>query len=220
MNRRVLFWAGIVSSALTMAGVLLLDRPLAQWLRASGHENAAFFREGLAALDSVSGLAAGHIWWACCVFIAIGAAWLGIRRSALVPRVLVATGLIDAAAIEGMILLKGVFGRLRPAQVLESGDWSALWFVGGGSFPSGHSAFYFGLFLPLAAACPHRWARAVLLAVPVFVVLARIDLARHFLSDVAASAVMVALIAWIVATVLQRWLPTPAAHPGQAARDA
>ena len=108
-----------------------------------------------------------------------------------------------------MIAGKHHFGRLRPQQVLASGDWAHVWHAGGGSFPSGHSAFYFGLLLPLAVACPRRWQRMLLLAIPVFVVLARIDLEKHFLSDVSASAIIAALYALVVSIVLRRWLPPP-----------
>ena len=94
-------------------------------------------------------------------------------------------------------------------EVLAGGDWSHVWHAGGGSFPSGHSAFYFGLLLPLAAACPRAWQRALLVAVAVFAILARIDLAKHFLSDVSASALIAASYALLVASVLRRWLPAP-----------
>jgi membrane-associated phospholipid phosphatase len=206
MDRRILYWTGGIAGVLMLAGLLGLDRPLAEWVRASGIENAAFFRDGLALLDRASGLASRRIWWPAGLLVAGGVVWLAWRRDERAPRVLIATGLIDAAAIELMIRLKDLFGRLRPSEVLASGDWASVWFAGGGSFPSGHSAFYFGLFLPLAAACPQRWARAVLLAVPVYVVLARIDLARHFLSDVAASALMVAILAAIAGAASGNWL--------------
>jgi len=94
--------------------------------------------------------------------------------------------------------------------VFEAGDWSHVWFVGGDSFPSGHSAFYFGLLLPLAAACPIRWLRWLLVAIPLYVVVARIDMAKHFLSDVSASALMVSIFALVAAWLTARWLPPPA----------
>ncbi|MEO5561751.1 MAG: hypothetical protein ABIR10_18955, partial [Dokdonella sp.] len=62
----------------------------------------------------------------------------------------------------------------------------------------------------LAAACPIRWLRNLLLAIPVYVILARIDLAKHFLSDVSTSAVIAALYALLLATLMRRWLTPPA----------
>jgi membrane-associated phospholipid phosphatase len=210
MDRRLLGWVAAISALLLALGLLAADRPLAQWVHASGIENARVFEWGLLALDTLFGL---HLWFwlAGCTALAIGVAGVAWRRPAHWPRVFLAAGIVQIATLHTMILGKTHFGRLRPSQVFESGDWSQLWFIGGGSFPSGHSAFYFGLLLPLAAACPIRWLRALLLAIPVFVALARIDLARHFLSDVAASALIAAVYALIVATLARRWLPAPVA---------
>jgi membrane-associated phospholipid phosphatase len=200
-----------VSALFVALGLSGIDRPLAQWVRDSGVENAHVFEWSLAALDFASGM---HLWYwlAGCTALAIGAIGVVRWRLARWPRVFLVAGALQIVTLHTMILGKTYFGRLRPAQVLESGDWSTIWFVGGGSFPSGHSAFYFGLLLPLAAACPIRWLRALLLAIPLLVVLARIDLARHFVSDVAASALIAALYALLVATVAQRWL-APAQTP-------
>jgi len=71
---------------------------------------------------------------------------------------------------------KNLFGRPRPFELLEKGGWDHAWFEGGSSFPSGHTGFYFGLFLPLAYLFP-RW-RWPLLATPFFVAIARY--AHHF----------------------------------------
>lgn len=208
MDRRLLGWVAVASALLMALGLLGIDRPLAEWMRASGVEQARAFAWGLGALDVASGM---HVWFwlAGTVVLAVGIALSLRRRDLCRPRALVAAACVQFACIGTMTLGKQHFGRLRPEQVLESGDWSHLWFAGGSSFPSGHSAFYFGLLLPLAAACPIRWLRMVLLAVPIYAVLARIDLARHFLSDVAASALIAALYALVVATLARRWLPPP-----------
>jgi len=209
MNRRLLSATAAISALLMAAGLLVLDRPLAEWVRASGLEQAAFFAAGLGALDAAAGM---HVsfWFAGGAALFAGLVGLALRRRARWPRALLAAGAVQYLCIATMILGKSHFGRLRPQQVLASGDWSQLWFAGGGSFPSGHSAFYFGLLLPLAAAARPAWLRALLLAVPVYAVLARIDLARHFLSDVSASALMAALYALAFSFALRRWLP-PAA---------
>ena len=208
MDRRLLGWVAAVSALCVALGLAGIDRPLAQWVRDSGIENARVFEWGLAALDFATGL---HLWFglAGCTALAIGIVGLLRWRQAGWPRAFLAAGTVQMLTLHAMILGKTYFGRLRPVQVLESGDWSAVWFVGGGSFPSAHAAFYFGLLLPLAAACPIRWLRALLLAIPVFVLLARIDMARHFLSDVAASALIAAVYTLLVATLARRWLPAP-----------
>jgi membrane-associated phospholipid phosphatase len=208
MDLRFLLGAALVAALFLAAGLAGLDRPLAEWVHASGIENARLFAWGLAALDVISGLRL----WICAlpwIAILIGTFELRLQRRVRLGYALLGAGLVQTAAIETMITGKEIFGRLRPLQVLASGDWSRVWFAGGESFPSGHSAFYFGLLLPLAAACPIRWLRIVLVAIPVYVGLARIDLAKHFVSDVSASVLMVSIYSLIAAWLMRRWLPAP-----------
>ncbi|MEP7042184.1 MAG: phosphatase PAP2 family protein [Dokdonella sp.] len=208
MNRRVLAVTLFIAAALCALGYFVVDRALAEWVRASGIENAVVFVYGLGALDWISGMVVS-IWLIGGIAFALGAIGWALRRAARWPRVLLAAALVQYATIATMIAGKDHFGRLRPQQVFAAGDWSHVWFAGGVSFPSGHSAFYFGLLLPLAAACPQRWLRTLLLAIPLFAVLARIDLAKHFLSDVSMSACLAAIYALIVASLLRHWLPLP-----------
>ncbi len=97
---------------------------------------------------------------------------------------------------------KAPFGRPRPFQALAEAAGSDRWFMGPdyGSFPSGHAAFYAGLFLPLALLIP-RWA-AALVAVPLLVGAQRIVSHDHYASDVGASF----LLAAMVAAGLWKWL--------------
>lgn len=205
MDRRVPAWVALVSASFAALGVLLVDRPLAEWVHRSGIAHARVFEWGLAVLDTLTGM---HLWFwlACSTAIALGVIGLAWKRHAEWPRAWLAAGFVQLATLHTMILGKSHFGRMRPSEVFEKGDWSQVWFVGGGSFPSGHSAFYFGLLLPLAAACPVRWLRNLLLAIPVFVVIARLGLERHFLSDVAASAVIASLYTLLAAWLLGRWM--------------
>ena len=208
MDRRFLLGAAIIAAVLMAVGFAGFDRPLAEWVHASGIANARVFDGGLLALDTVSGM---RVWIFALGWIAVvgGAIELRRERRVRLGYSLLAAGLVQLAALETMVAGKDIFGRHRPYEVLASGDWSNVWFAGGGSYPSGHSAFYFGLLLPLAAACPVRWLRWLLVAIPVYVVLARIDLEKHFLSDVSASALMVALYALFAAWLTERWLPAP-----------
>ena len=96
---------------------------------------------------------------------------------------------------------------MRPFQLIEKNDWSHIWFMGSNSFPSGHNAFFWGLFLPFAYVFPRY--RIALLIVPVFIGLARIDENYHFLSDVLASIALAALVTLIAAIVLRGWLRPP-----------
>lgn len=212
MNQRWLLATAVVAAILLLLGLFGADYPLARAVHESGFEKALVFERGLGALDTVVGM---HVWFWLAACVCIGIGLLGMllaSRLRLLTRLapaLFAAGLVQAATIGLMILGKGHFGRLRPYQVFASGDWSNVWFAGGGSFPSGHSAFYFGLFLPLAAAAPKVWQRAVLLAIPVFVVIARIDLGMHFLADVSASALIAASVALVVSLGMRRWQRAP-----------
>jgi membrane-associated phospholipid phosphatase len=103
------------------------------------------------------------------------------------------------------LVVKSVFGRLRPTQLLDSQARDASWFVGGGSFPSGHVAYYVSLFLPLMVVFP-RW-RWPLLFVPTFIVISRVNENDHFLSDTTGSIALVALITVGLMAVMERWLP-------------
>jgi membrane-associated phospholipid phosphatase len=206
MDRRFLVTFALIAAACAGLAFAGLDRPLAEWVRSSGIENARFFVWGLAALDTVTVL---HLFIVPWIAIIAGALLLRGERRVRLGMTLVTAGLVQLAAIHTMLLAKDYFGRLRPFKVFDQGDWSHVWFVGGDSFPSGHSAFYFGICLPLAAACRIRWLRAVLIAIPLYVVLARIDMAKHFLSDVSTSALMVALYALFAAWLTARWLPPP-----------
>jgi membrane-associated phospholipid phosphatase len=207
MDRRFLLGVALVAAFLMTAGFLGADRPLAEWVHASAFANARVFDWGLIALDTVTVLRTFALGW---VAIVVGTILLRRQRGMRLGYALVTAGIVQLAALQTMMLAKDYFGRHRPYEVLASGDWTGAWFAGGGSFPSGHSAFYFGLLLPLAAACPIRWLRWLLVAIPVYVVLARIDLEKHFLSDVSASALMVAVYALFAAWLTERWLPAPA----------
>jgi membrane-associated phospholipid phosphatase len=61
------------------------------------------------------------------------------------------------------------------------------------SFPSSHTAFYWGLLLP-AAACLPRY-RIPLLVLPVLISIGRIIENVHYISDVLAAIALVGLIA-------------------------
>lgn len=209
MDRRLLVWTAVVAAALMLLGFAGLDRPIAESLRSIGAEQSYVFKDGLGILDMVTGLGI-WIWLLGVVTLAVGVVGWALRRDDRWPRALIVAALVQLAAIGTMLAGKNFFGRLRPEQVLDAGDWSHLWFAGGVSFPSGHSAFYFGLLLPLAATVANLRLRALLMVIPVYVVLARIDLAKHFLSDVSASALMVSTYALVAAWLAQRWLPAPA----------
>jgi membrane-associated phospholipid phosphatase len=97
-------------------------------------------------------------------------------------------------------ILKNLFLRVRPYEYLNSGDSTKDFFSEGSSFPSAHTAHFFGLFLPILTLYPkYKW----LLILPVFVALSRIIANDHYLSDVAAGIYISILFTWLFVKVFK-----------------
>lgn len=211
MSKRVLATVALVALALMCIGLLWLDLPLARWVHDSGLAASPLMVGSIGVLDTIFGVKLSY-WLASSLCIVVGTALLVISRNRLRYRLpgqtLVSVALVQASTNLLMILGKNTFGRVRPVDLLASTDWSAMWFMGGGSFPSGHGAFYFGLLLPLAASTSRVWLRTLLLGIAVFVVLARINMERHYLSDVCASALIAACVALTLRALLQQFKAT------------
>ena len=211
MSRRALFITAVVCALIALVSIFAFDQAIAMAVHNSGFENAAFFVDGREFLDVFTGrgLVGSHVglgqFLLGGVFIVVGAIWLAIRRTSYGARALIFTGAVQWVTIEAAWQIKDFFGRMRPYQLIEKDDWSHIWFMGSNSFPSGHNAFFWGLFVPLMVAFP-RW-RIPLLIVPVFIGLARIDENYHFLSDVLASIALACLITLIAAELFRRWFP-------------
>jgi len=216
MSKRALAWTAAVALVVAFISALAFDRGLAEAVRHSGIESAAVIVRVREAFDVLTGSFLARSYGGIgqmllgATLIAIGLVWLLARRTNFTARALIFTGLVQICTIEAGSVLKGVFGRLRPFQLLEHNDWSHVWFAGGNSFPSGHVAFFWGLFLPLAYLYPKY--RVPLLVVPVFIAFARIDENVHFLSDVLGSIALAAFVTLLAAVVFGRWI-RPAASP-------
>lgn len=211
MSKRVLASVALIALALMCIGLLWLDLPLARWVHDSGLAASPLMVGSIGVLDTIFGVKLSY-WLASSLCIVVGTALLVISRNRLRYRLpgqtLVSVALVQASTNLLMILGKNTFGRVRPVDLLASTDWSAMWFMGGGSFPSGHGAFYFGLLLPLAASTSRVWLRTLLLGIAVFVVLARINMERHYLSDVCAAALIAACVALTLRALLQQFKAT------------
>lgn len=209
MSKRALAITAALCTGLALFCIALFDRRLLEAIHASALASAAFFVDGTHVLDTISGRRAlsSHTLSGlllCSILIALGIlGWL-FKRRAYLPRAMIFTGGVQLATMAGAWLLKGWFGRMRPLDALAHGDWSHVWFVGGNSFPSGHNAFFWGLFLPLMYLFPRY--RIVLLIVPVFIALARVDASMHFASDVFASIALAAFVTLLAAMLCSRWI--------------
>jgi membrane-associated phospholipid phosphatase len=206
LDRRFLAGVAIVSAILLVLGLAALDRPLAEWVRASGVENAAAIVWLQNAIETVVGRHVSR-WLFGFVALALGIVVFSIRRDAGIGRLLIVSALVQLGTTVVMLVGKDGFGRLRPNEVLAHGDWSHAWFAGGVSFPSGHLAFFAGFFVPFAAGIRSAWLRAAILGLPVFISVARIDVSAHFLSDVAASTLLAALLSLLAAALAPHAFP-------------
>ena len=126
--------------------------------------------------------------------------------------ILLYVGLVQFLSTTIADLAKPPFGRLRPWEAAAQGG-ADVWFVGANSFPSGHAAFYGGLFLPFVALSPRL--TPLWLVPPLFVAAARVMVNDHYLSDVAFSLALAALLAAMLLSVERRAWP-PAAALGAA----
>lgn len=209
MNKHSLALVAAIFSILALLSILLIDRHLAEAVHASALASAALFTEGTRALDLVAGRSllsshtlSGLLLGSCLVALGI-LGWLW-RRRAFAPRAAMFTGGVQLATIACAWVLKHIFGRMRPYEVIAHGDWSHVWFAGGNSFPSGHNAYFWGLFVPLMYLFPRY--RIPLLLIPVFIALARIDASMHFASDVFASIALAAFVTLMAAMLCRRWI--------------
>jgi membrane-associated phospholipid phosphatase len=202
MHRRQLLLFFLIAVVLTFVGIFLLDQPVAAFADRAGGRQSPVFQQGTHWLEVASGypipnigrffLAYLLLGGAAILFLARSTRYLGwiflfIGSTHLVNRLLAGT-------------LKNVFNRLRPFEVIEAGHWDWHFFGDrGSSFPSGHSAHFWSLFLPLAFLFPRY--RLLFFIVPVFITIARVGVNDHWCSDVIASAGLAALI-----TLLFAWL--------------
>jgi membrane-associated phospholipid phosphatase len=193
MSRRILHVHLLLGAMLAALGLLAFDRPVAEFVRTTGIEDAWLFAQGTAWLDLATGKEISKFLLGGALLLA-GAGLSLTERTRAPGRTLLYVANVQLFATLLTGVAKNLFGRLRPYEVLASGQWDATWFVGGSAFPSGHAGFYFGLCLPLAWRFP-RW-RWPLLGVAWFIAIARIVANDHYLGDVAASIAIAAALAW------------------------
>ncbi|WP_309615239.1 phosphatase PAP2 family protein [Salinibacterium sp.] len=108
----------------------------------------------------------------------------------------------------GMVqLLKSLFGRARPMDILVTADF--------GSFPSGHVANAATMAVTLAILLQRRWVWAAGVAYVVLMLLSRTYLGAHWLSDTIGGLLLgaaVAVLLWApLASRLQKEWSAPAA---------
>jgi membrane-associated phospholipid phosphatase len=175
------------------AGLLGLDRAL----QPEANVAPAFAAEALALLDLVFLKEISNFLLGFLLLMVAGALLISSRMRAI-GWPLLYLALVQFISTAVADLAKPIFGRLRPFEA-SAGD---VWFVGANSFPSGHTAFYAGLFFPLIFLLPRATLLWVLL--PLFVAGLRVLQHDHYLSDVAVSLALAAALAAALSPLLNR----------------
>lgn len=204
-RRRPLSWLSVYAAGLIVLGYVLLDRPLALWLkRVVGGDFEGFWK-------TVTHLGLGGVWlipsgiMLLLLFLAWRAAPTLEIRARLVRAAWIPGFLFLSVAASGLLntLIKIVVGRTRPRLLFEQGlyDFAPLTHAYvTNSFPSGHSQAAFAAMTALTLIFP-RYDIAFI-AIAVLVAASRVLTTVHFLSD----AVMGAWLGVVVTVLLHRLL--------------
>lgn len=210
MTRRQLVYCLLAAFALMLLGIFFFDRPVASFVQSAGGRDCVVLQEGTRWLEVASGFPIDRYFL---TYLMLGASLLLFIQRSTRPAawmiLFVATAHIASRLIGGT--LKNVFHRLRPFEVIQAGNWDWHFFGDrGSSFPSGHAAHFWGLFLPLLFLFPRY--RIPLLILPLFISIARVGVNDHWSSDVLASAGLAALITLICISIF-RIQPAPPRQP-------
>jgi membrane-associated phospholipid phosphatase len=206
MNRRQLLWAFLFAVFLTLLSIFFLDQPIATFGQRVDGRHSVVLQEGTHWLEVASGFPIGKFFLSYLLFGAAALFFIA-RSTRSVSWMLLFIGCSQLLTRLLAGVLKNLFQRLRPFEVIQAGNWDWKFFTGhGNSFPSGHSAHFWGLFFPLLFLFPRY--RLPLLIVPVFITIARVGVNDHWCSDVIASAGLAAAV-----TLMFIWLFKM--HPAQ-----
>jgi len=195
-GRRIL-WIGIVAVVLAIGlGVLLLIRgngPLSiddGWM----HDLAAIRGPVLTAVSDAMNFIGGG-WFSIFVVPLGGAALFLLARRRRAALVFIVASAVSAALVQ---LLKGLFGRARPEDILVAVD--------PGSFPSGHTANAATIAIVLGLLLSRVWVWVAGAVWVVAMALSRTYLGAHWLSDTVGGALLgagVGLLVWLAFSRLE-----------------
>jgi len=194
---RILWVLAASFALLGAAGLAGLDEAVARTLTGSP---AAFWNGVIDVLEFVTLKKISTFLLGAVLIVAAGLL-LAVRRLRRAGWTLLYLGLVQFLATTIADLSKPQFGRLRPWEAAQAGGTDS-WFVSANSFPSGHSAFFAGLCLPLVVLVPRL--TPLWLIPPLFVGVARVAVSDHYLSDVAFGFALAAALAAGLAPIARR----------------
>jgi membrane-associated phospholipid phosphatase len=192
MSPRSITLATALAIALSIISILFFDRPVAELVHQLGGEHSKVLTTGTTGLERVFGITLSKFALGF-VLIIVGLALFAWKAKRHIAWVLLFIGCTHFTARLVTGVLKEVFHRLRPYEVLPIGAWDNQFFSAhGGAFPSGHTTHFWALFFPLAFLFPRL--RVPLLILPIFIAVARVGLNDHWLSDVFASIAICGMV--------------------------
>jgi membrane-associated phospholipid phosphatase len=198
-----LLQVALVSAILTALCIVTIDQPLARWL-ATRETYPDVWNQIIAILEYPLGIEPWK-WTGICVLVAGSLATLLVPRLRPAASIVLMLALTHLLARNASLWVKTLTGRYRPPQWIKHGG-DTFWHDGAHSFPSGHVLLFGSILVPLAIAYPR--ARP-LLGILGFVMLARVAVNAHFVSDVLGGLACVAVFTWLSARLVRRALPSP-----------
>jgi membrane-associated phospholipid phosphatase len=197
MSPRSSLYLAAITAVLSAICIALIDQPLARVL--GEYEQAGFWNKAIEMLEWTLGLPFFKL-FSSVVLVAGLVVVLGVARWRPHAHawMIVAGTHVSCRFLTPRI--KDVTGRLRPSEWLKKGG-DTFWRDGGIAFPSGHVVLFASILIPLAIVAPKT---RPLLAIVAFVMLARILVNAHYVSDTLAALTLVALVAWLLSELLRR----------------
>jgi membrane-associated phospholipid phosphatase len=117
-----------------------------------------------------------------------------------------------SAAIVVNLFKKAVFTEMyRPAKYFEMFETYKLHLIEGvnqhslQSFPSGHTASAFSVFLMLALITKNRWGKLALFFAAVLVAYSRVYISQHFIIDITAGSIISVLLMVLSFFWVEKW---------------
>jgi membrane-associated phospholipid phosphatase len=198
VERRALLIIAAVSTVLAPLAMTFVDQPVALWIAA--HDESPLWSWLVGVLEYPVGIAPWT--WTPPMLLVLGVVVsLAVVRWRRYARAWMYVAIVYLLTRNLMGWSKALTGRLRPFQWVHAGG-STFGHVGDGvSFPSGHVTVFGGLILPLVIIEPR--ARPLLALIP-FVMVARVAVLAHFVSDVLAGLALTSLVAWVFAPLVVR----------------
>lgn len=195
---RALAVAAAVCAVAMVLALAFLDRPLARALGA--YEPLGVWNTGIEVLE----WATGYPLWRMLlpVGLVVGmVATVVVRRWHPYAYAWMFVAGTHLATRLATIHLKDGTQRVRPHKWLANGEPDGTFGEGGAAFPSGHGTLFASVAIPLAVLYPKL--RVPMLVVAGFVTVARVAVNDHWASDVLASLTLVALVAWLLGSIVR-----------------